>query len=346
MMPGSQPGTKPLVVTQGDPAGVGPEIVLKAWLARQEHALPPFGWVGNPEILRRLSANLGWIVPLAEVAPGGISSSFGSALPVISPADFSQVVPLPGQPDPASAPSTINSIRLAVDLVRSGQAGAVVTMPIAKHVLYKSGFSHPGHTEYLASLAAPVDGAAPPAVMLIWSPLLAVVPVTIHIPLAKVPEQLTTGLIIETGRIVAREYRQRFGIENPRLALAGLNPHAGENGAMGHEDATIVAPAVAQLRSEGIDATGPWPADTMFHERARTGYDVALGMYHDQVLIPVKTLAFDDGVNVTLGLPFIRTSPDHGTAFDIAGRGIARIDSTVAALKLAARLVRQGQHVG
>ncbi len=347
MMPGSQPRIPPLVVTQGDPAGVGPEIILKAWLARQQLSLPAFGWIGNPDVLRKLAASLGWTVPMAEVAPEDISLRFGDALPVISlPTGGDVAVPLPGSPDPASAPSTIDAIRLAVDLVRSGQAGAMVTMPIAKHVLYQSGFSHPGHTEYLASLAAPVDGPAPPAVMLIWSPMLAVVPVTIHIPLARVPEQLTTDLIVTTGRIVAREYRERFGIKDPRLALAGLNPHAGENGAMGLEDGAIVAPAIAQLRSEGIDATGPWPADTMFHERARAGYDVALGMYHDQVLIPVKTLAFDDGVNVTLGLPFVRTSPDHGTAFDIAGRGIARIDSTVAALKLAARLIGHGQHVG
>jgi 4-hydroxythreonine-4-phosphate dehydrogenase len=247
----------------------------------------------------------------------------------------------PGKPDAASAASTIEAIRMSVALVQTGKAGALVTMPIAKHVLYQAGFAHPGHTEFLAELVRK-DGEDPPLpVMLIWSPLLAVVPVTIHIPLKDVPSKLGTSLIVDTARIVARDYRQRFGVENPRLALCGLNPHAGESGSMGTEDAAIIAPAVLQLQAEGIDATGPWPADTMFHERARAGYDVVLGMYHDQVLIPAKTLAFDDGVNVTLGLPFIRTSPDHGTAFDIAGQGIARPDSVCAAIRLAGRLARR-----
>jgi 4-hydroxythreonine-4-phosphate dehydrogenase len=174
--------------------------------------------------------------------------------------------------------------------------------------------------------------------MMIWSETLAVVPVTIHIPLRDVPGALTADLIVETGRIVARDLSARFGIASPRLALAGLNPHAGESGSLGSEDRDIVEPAIARLRAEGIDARGPYPADTMFHDRAREGYDVALAMYHDQALIPIKTLAFDDGVNVTLGLPFVRTSPDHGTAFDIAGKGVARPDSLIAALKLASRL--------
>jgi 4-hydroxythreonine-4-phosphate dehydrogenase len=204
-------------------------------------------------------------------------------------------------------------------------------------VLYKAGFKYPGHTEYLAHLAAR-GGVAPRPVMMLWCEQLAVVPVTIHEPLRRVPELLTTALIVETGRIVAAELRSRFGIASPRLAVSGLNPHAGENGTMGEEDEAVIAPAIAQLQAEGIDARGPYPADTMFHARARTGYDAALAMYHDQALIPIKTIAFDDGVNVTLGLPFIRTSPDHGTAFDIAGKGIARPDSLCAALKLAARM--------
>ncbi len=220
---------------------------------------------------------------------------------------------------------------------RQGHAGAVVTNPIAKSVLYAAGFAHPGHTEFLAHLSAD-GGPVPRPVMMLWCEELAVVPVTIHIPLREVPSQLTQSAIVETGRIVAAGLRERFGIAAPRLALSGLNPHAGESGALGSEDAEIVAPAVAALRELGIDASGPYPADTMFHARARAGYDAALAMYHDQALIPIKTIAFDDGVNVTLGLPFIRTSPDHGTAFDIADRGIARPDSLCAALRLAARM--------
>jgi 4-hydroxythreonine-4-phosphate dehydrogenase len=205
-------------------------------------------------------------------------------------------------------------------------------------VLYESGFRHPGHTEFLAALASGNGGETCHPVMMLWSEQLAVVPVTVHIPLADVPSALTTDLIVLTGRIVARELRERFGLAQPRLALAGLNPHAGENGAMGMEDRNIIAPAVEILRQDGIAVTGPLPADTMFHARARSRYDAALAMYHDQALIPIKTIAFDEAVNVTLGLPFVRTSPDHGTAFDIAGRGIARPDSLVAAIKLAARL--------
>ncbi len=218
---------------------------------------------------------------------------------------------------------------------RAGRARAIVTNPIAKSVLKEAGFAHPGHTEFLAALSGT---PTPRPVMLIWSEMLAVAPVTIHIPIAEVPRALTPELIVETGRIVDRDLRQRFGLPKPRLAIAGLNPHASEGGHIGREDLDIVAPAIEALRREGIDARGPLPADTMFHPRARAAYDVALTMYHDQGLIPAKTLAFDEGVNVTLGLPFVRTSPDHGTAFDIAGRGIARPDSLLAAIRLADRL--------
>jgi 4-hydroxythreonine-4-phosphate dehydrogenase len=237
---------------------------------------------------------------------------------------------------------TIAAIARAVALVSSGQARALVTNPIAKHVLYSAGFAFPGHTEYLAALAAGDAPSPAPirAVMMLWCDTLAVVPVTIHIPLKDVADRLTMTEIVETGRIVALELKARFGIAAPRLAIAGLNPHAGENGTIGLEDQAVVSPAIAVLRAEGIDAFGPLPADTMFHARARAGYDAALCMYHDQALIPIKTLAFDEGVNVTLGLPFVRTSPDHGTAFDIAGRGIARPDSLIAALKLADRMTR------
>jgi 4-hydroxythreonine-4-phosphate dehydrogenase len=220
----------------------------------------------------------------------------------------------------------------------AGRAAAVVTNPVAKNVLYRSGFAEPGHTEFLAKLAAEATAKPVQPVMMLWSAELAVVPVTIHLPLRDVVSRLTTQLIVDTGRIVARDLASRFGIARPRIAVAGLNPHAGEEGALGEEDRSIVAPAVKQLRAEGIDAIGPLPADTLFHERARARYDVAMCMYHDQALIPIKTLAFEHAVNVTLGLPFVRTSPDHGTAFDIAGTGKANPSSLVAALALAARL--------
>ncbi|KUL96195.1 4-hydroxythreonine-4-phosphate dehydrogenase [Bosea sp. WAO] len=325
-----------LALTQGDPAGVGPEISLMAWLLRKQLRLPAFVYLGNAVALQSLAAQLGLAVPVLRVGWDEAAASFDEALPVIeiegaSPAN-------PGQPDPANAAGVIEAIEAGVAAVNAGLAAALVTNPIAKSVLYAAGFSHPGHTEFLAELAGRGGKAVPQPVMMIWSEGLAVVPVTIHVPLSAVPALLTTELIVETGKIVAADLARRFGIARPRLALSGLNPHAGEGGALGSEDDAVVAPAVARLRALGIDAKGPYPADTMFHERARAGYDVALAMYHDQALIPIKTIAFDEGVNVTLGLPFIRTSPDHGTAFDIAGKGVARPDSLCAALRLAARM--------
>jgi 4-hydroxythreonine-4-phosphate dehydrogenase len=329
---------RPLLLTQGDPAGIGPELSLRAWLERDRASLPPFAVIGDPDHFARVADTFGWKIPIAPVEPQQIQSAFSSTLPVI-PLSVS-VSAEPGTPDAANAPSVIEAIETAVRLVRAGSAAAVVTNPIAKHVLYKAGFRHPGHTEFLAALAAEGGEETYHPVMMLWSEQLAVVPVTVHIPLSDVPSALTTDLIVLTGRIVARELRERFGIANPRLALAGLNPHAGENGAMGTEDETIIVPAIDILRAEGIQVAGPLPADTMFHAHARSRYDAALAMYHDQALIPIKTIAFDEAVNVTLGLPFVRTSPDHGTAFDIAGKGIARPDSLMAALKLAARLGR------
>ncbi len=328
--------SKPLALTQGDPAGIGPEIALKAWLKRREHALPAFAVVTDPDFMRATAATLGLPVPIEAVDAAESAAVFERALPVV-PLGM-HVESAPGHPAPASAKATIASIERAVDLVRSGGAGALVTNPIAKSVLYSAGFSHPGHTEYLAFLAAPQGEAPPRPVMLLWSEELAVVPVTIHVPLRDVPRLLTRDLIVETARIVAHDMKRRFGLLRPRLALTGLNPHAGEDGGLGEEDKCVIAPAVAALKAEGIEASGPHPADTLFHARARAGYDVALAMYHDQALVPIKTIAFDEAVNVTLGLPFLRTSPDHGTAFDIAGRGVARPDSLIAALKLAARL--------
>jgi 4-hydroxythreonine-4-phosphate dehydrogenase len=329
---------RPLLLTQGDPAGIGPELGLKAWMERNERTLPPFAILSDPKFLAHVAQSYGWNVPITVVQPERVLDTFPSALPVI-PLEAS-VSAQPGQPDAASAPSAIESIETAVRLVRAGAASALVTNPIAKHVLYEAGFRHPGHTEFLAALASEGTGGSYHPVMMLWSESLAVVPVTVHIPLSDVHAALTTDLIVLTGRIVARELKERFGIVHPRLALAGLNPHAGENGAMGTEDGSVIVPAVEILRQEGIAVSGPLPADTMFHARARGRYDAALAMYHDQALIPIKTIAFDEAVNVTLGLPFVRTSPDHGTAFDIAGQGIARPDSLMAALKLADRLGR------
>jgi 4-hydroxythreonine-4-phosphate dehydrogenase len=327
---------RPLALTFGEPAGIGPDITLAAWEKRDVFALPPFYLLADPDFLAQRARHLGLDTPIRVVEPGEAIDAFATALPVVALSE--RVTAQPGHPDQSSAPAAIASIRRAVADVFAGRAHAVVTNPVAKAVLYRTGFAEPGHTEYLAKLSAELGRPAQP-VMMLWSPDLAVVPVTIHLPVRDVPNRLTRELIVETGRIVARDLKNRFGIASPRLALAGLNPHAGEDGALGAEDGSIVAPAVEQLRREGIGARGPLPADTMFHAAARHTYDAALAMYHDQALIPIKTLAFDHAVNVTLGLPFVRTSPDHGTAFDIAGTGKASPASLVAALKLAARLV-------
>jgi 4-hydroxythreonine-4-phosphate dehydrogenase len=326
----------PLALTVGEPAGIGIDITLAAWLRRRELALPAFYLLGDPRFVARRADHLGLTVPIATVEPAGAAAAFGSALPVVA-IDVA-ISAQPGRPDGSSAPAAIAAIRRAVADVLGGAAAAMVTNPIAKSVLYRSGFAEPGHTEFIARLVEEMAGTSARPVMMLWSPELAVVPVTIHLPLSEVPARLTTGLIAETGRIVARDMERRFGVKRPRLAVAGLNPHAGEEGALGEEDRTIVAPAVERLRQEGIDAQGPRPADTMFHAAARASYDAALCMYHDQALIPIKTLAFDHAVNVTLGLPVVRTSPDHGTAFDIAGSGRADPSSLIAALRLAARL--------
>ncbi|WP_332700149.1 4-hydroxythreonine-4-phosphate dehydrogenase PdxA [Bosea sp. (in: a-proteobacteria)] len=327
-----------LALTQGDPAGIGPELSLMAWMLREQRQLPVFAYLGNAAALQDLADRMGFAVPVRSVGWEEAEAVFGEALPVISIESAAPAVS--GRPDPANAAGVIEAIERGVAAVEAGLAAALVTNPIAKSVLYAAGFSHPGHTEFLAELAGRGRKAVPRPVMMIWSEALAVVPVTIHVPLSVVPALLTTELIVETGQIVAADLARRFGISRPRLALSGLNPHAGEGGALGGEDDAVVAPAVERLRALGIEASGPYPADTMFHERARAGYDVALAMYHDQALIPIKTIAFDEGVNATLGLPFIRTSPDHGTAFDIAGKGVARPDSLCAALRLAARMTQ------
>jgi len=311
-------------------------LTIHLWRRRSELRLPPFYLIGQLEFIKHRAQQLGVDIAASIVAPSQAIECFQRELPIV-PLD-TQITATPGKPDASSAPAAIASIRRAVSDVLSGRAAAIVTNPVAKNVLYRSGFAEPGHTEFLAKLAQEATGTIARPVMMLWSPELAVVPVTIHLPLREVATQLTSELIVETGRIAARDLTRRFGISRPRLAIAGLNPHAGEEGALGAEDAAIVAPAVRTLQEEGIDAVGPMPADTMFHARARAAYDVALCMYHDQALIPIKTLAFDHAVNVTLGLPFVRTSPDHGTAFDIAGKGTADPSSLVAALTLAARL--------
>jgi 4-hydroxythreonine-4-phosphate dehydrogenase len=326
---------KPLALTLGEPAGIGPDITLQAWQRRDALALPAFYLLGDPGLLAERARRLGLDVPVAEVQPEQAASRFANALPVVPTGD--RATALPGRPDDSSAGCVIASIRQAVAEVSAGRASAVVTNPLAKSVLYRAGFRHPGHTEFLAELATR-DGRVPQPVMMLWSPVLAVVPVTIHVPLSEAIEQLSSPLITSTARIVAASLRRHFGLSRPRIAVSGLNPHAGEHGTIGTEDDHIIAPAIATLRNEGLDVRGPLPADTMFHAAARESYDCALCMYHDQALIPIKTLAFDEGVNVTLGLPFIRTSPDHGTAFDIAGSGRADPASLVAALKLAARM--------
>ncbi len=327
---------RPLALTCGEPAGIGPDITLKTWQARESLALPPFYLLGDPEALAARAHRLGLSIPIETVSPAQAIDVFGQALPVVPLHACASATP--GQPDASSAKAAIESIDRAVIDVASGLASAMVTNPIAKSVLYAAGFADPGHTEYLARLATPAGGVAPHPVMMLWSPELAVVPVTIHLPLRDVFDALTTDLIVTTGRIVAHDLRVRFGIAKPRLAVAGLNPHAGEAGTLGQEDIAIVQPAVDRLNAEGINARGPLSADTMFHPAARALYDAALCMYHDQALIPIKTIAFDHGVNVTLGLPFIRTSPDHGTAFDIAGTGRADPASLIAALRLAGQL--------
>jgi 4-hydroxythreonine-4-phosphate dehydrogenase len=327
---------QPLALTLGEPAGIGPDLALAIWQRRAELDIPSFYIVAEPEFLGRRAARLGLRTPIERATPATAAAMFRSALPVA--ALGLSITAEAGRPDRSSAPAAVAAIRRAVADVLAGSAAAIVTNPVAKNVLYNSGFAEPGHTEFLARLVQEASGKTLRPVMMLWSPELAVVPVTIHLPLKEIFQRLSTELIVETGRIVARDLAQRFALPRPRLAIAGLNPHAGEAGMLGEEDRAIVAPAVAALVAEGIDARGPLPADSMFHQAARASYDAALCMYHDQALIPIKTLAFDHAVNVTLGLPFVRTSPDHGTAFDIAGTGTADPTSLIAALRLAARL--------
>jgi 4-hydroxythreonine-4-phosphate dehydrogenase len=321
----------PLALTMGDPAGIGGEIAVAAWRARRASGTVFFA-IDDPARLTALS------VPVREIeTPAQAGEIFAEALPVL-PMRLA-VPPVAGLPAAENAAAIIGSIRLATELAMAGRVGAVVTNPINKAALYQAGFAYPGHTEFLAALT----GAQNPPVMMLACPGLRVVPVTIHLSLRHAIAALTTQAIVETTRITRTALREQFGIARPRLAIAGLNPHAGEGGALGDEEINIINPAIAQLRAEGADISGPWPPDTMFTEAARQTYDVAIGMYHDQVLIPLKTLDMHRGVNVTLGLPIVRTSPDHGTAYDIAGKGVADATSLLAALDMAAALAGSAQ---
>lgn len=314
----------PIAMSCGEPAGIGPEIAVRAW--RDLGEALPFFLVGDP-------AHLPKGTPIAEIdSPSEAASAAKRGLPVLAHAFPAPAVP--GQPAPENAAAIVSVIARAVALVMAGEASALTTLPIAKKVLKDgAGFAFPGHTEYLASLAG-----TDRVVMMLACPELRVVPVTIHMPLAEVPAALTAELLAETIRITHAALRSDFAIARPRLAVAGLNPHAGEGGAMGREECEVIAPVLDALRAEGLAISGPLPADTMFHAAARAGYDAAIAMYHDQALIPIKTIDFAGGVNVTLGLPFVRTSPDHGTAFDIAGKGMADATSLIAALRMAAAI--------
>nr|WP_235919082.1 4-hydroxythreonine-4-phosphate dehydrogenase PdxA [Aureimonas psammosilenae] len=327
----------PLAMTVGEPAGVGPDIALHAYRDRASLGLPPFFMLADPDMMRARAARLKIDVSIAVIeTPSLAAETFGHALPVLPLANRHGETP--GQLDVANALGTVEAIDRATRLALDGRCAGIVTCPIDKKALYDAGFRHPGHTEYLADLCATITGDTVVPVMLLAGPELSCVPVTIHIPLSQVPKHLTTDLIVETARITVRGLIELLGVPHPRLAVSGLNPHAGERGAIGTEDETVIRPAVERLQAEGIDAFGPLPGDTMFHGQARVGYDVALCMYHDQALIPAKTIAFDETVNVTLGLPIIRTSPDHGTAASLAGTGRARPDSLIAAIRLAARM--------
>jgi 4-hydroxythreonine-4-phosphate dehydrogenase len=327
---------KPLALTMGDPSGIGPEIAVKAWALREKYSLPSFVYLGDADHLAAVAANLGVSHALQILDnPGDAAYVFARNLPVLH-MPLAAAAPA-GESTPENGGAIIAAIERAVALTLSGDTSSVVTNPIAKHVLAAARFPYPGHTEFLGALARRHGLPAAP-VMMIAAPGLRVVPLTIHIPLSAVPAAISREAIIAAALSLAAALCDDFGVAEPRIAVAGLNPHAGENGAMGHEEQTIVAPAIAELVARGVRASGPHPADTLFHERARANYDAVLAMYHDQALIPIKTIAFDEGVNVTLGLPFIRTSPDHGTAFDIAGQGRANPSSLIAALKLAASM--------
>ncbi|MEW4466507.1 4-hydroxythreonine-4-phosphate dehydrogenase PdxA [Parasphingorhabdus sp. JC815] len=323
--------TKPFALSCGDPAGIGPEIICKSWLERKSRGLRPFFVVGNVEDFKQADGSGLCDVPIIKISnPADAIGAFDTALPVFHIHDGEPTVP--GKPSLDGAQCALYALEIACGLARSGDAGAIVTAPVSKSQLYKIGFRYPGQTEFVSERCGI---ARENAVMMLAGPSLRVIPMTTHIALKDVPSQLTRPLIIARAKAAHKALIRNFGIENPRIAVAGLNPHAGEDGNLGDEEQSIMRPAIDELLAEGFNISGPFPADTMFHEEARSQYDVALCAYHDQALIPLKTLHFFDGVNVTLGLPIVRTSPDHGTAFSIAGQGIADARSMIAAIEMA-----------
>lgn len=329
--------TLPLAVSLGDPAGVGPELIAEAWARREAERLPPFLVVGGAGLVREAASRRGLALPIEPIAdPSRAADAFGRGVPVLGTAGDAAY--RPGEPGESGARLALASLELATALAIERRAAALVTGPISKAELAAIGFGHPGQTEFVADRNRI---AADDAVMMLAGPNLRTVPLTVHCALSEVPGRLSIDLVVNRCRIVDRALRQDFGIERPRLAVCGLNPHAGESGRMGREEIEIIAPAIAALRAEGIDATGPHPADTLFAPHKRASYDVAIAMYHDQALVPLKALDFDQGVNVTLGLPIVRTSPDHGTAFDIAGQGIASPSAMIAAIRLAGEMVER-----
>ncbi|KFL30550.1 4-hydroxythreonine-4-phosphate dehydrogenase [Devosia riboflavina] len=326
---------KPLAISMGEPAGIGPDILLSLYARRLELGLPAFVVFGHTGFLAERAKRLGLDIAVEAVRPADAGAVFARALPVV---DIAGMVPdQPGRPEPASARVVLAAIEEAVASVKAGESRALVTAPIHKGALYHAGFGHPGHTEFLAALCA-VGGIEPLPVMMLAHEELRTVPLTIHVPIKDVPGLISKELIVETLRVMARDLQSRFGIAAPRIAVAGLNPHAGEGGAIGREEIEIIIPALEQARAEGIAAIGPLPGDTLFFPKHWRQYDAVLAMYHDQALIPIKTVAFDAGVNVTLGLPIVRTSPDHGTAFDLAGTGKASTSSFLAAIAMADKM--------
>jgi 4-hydroxythreonine-4-phosphate dehydrogenase len=319
------------VVTMGDPAGIGPEVIAKAWGNRAAHKLPAFFAVGDIATFRAITDQ-----PIAEItSPADAVAAFDTALPILHIESAGDSAP--GHPTLDGAQCALHSLEAGVGLARSDSVAGLITAPISKHQLYQIGYTHPGQTEFIAERCGV---SKTNAVMMLAGPDLRVVPITVHIPLTEVAPALSIDLIVARAHAAARGLTRNFGITRPRLAIAGLNPHAGEGGALGREEVEIIAPAVAQLQADGLDVSGPYSPDTMFTAAARASYDAALCMYHDQALIPFKAINFDAGVNMTLGLPIVRTSPDHGTAFDIAGRGIAESGPMIAAVHMAADAVR------
>lgn len=320
--------TSPLAVALGDPAGIGPEIVAKAWELRRSAAIPPFFAIGRPAAVKAV-----WNGPIEIIgSPADAEHCFPQALPMLQ-VGRPGVKITPGQPCLEGARNSLDALEMAVGLTRSGVAGALVTGPVSKTQLYSVGFTHPGQTEFIAERCGV---SADTVAMMLVGPTLRTVPITSHLPYEEVPREISVERIVMKGRTVIRGLQRLFGIPRPHLAVAGLNPHAGENGALGREEIDVINPAIEKLREEDFEVTGPYPPDAMFHARMRQTYDAALCMYHDQALIPLKTLHFDEGVNMTLGIPIVRTAPDHGTAFAIAGRSAADPGAMIAALQVAA----------